>query len=137
MQITSEAQLRKEATALLKKGTTASEFSAYFFGPNGKLTAMCSSSEERKALTKTELYRSLQKKLATLRSSESQTFEDETQSVSGRVTIVIPKSLHHALKMEASSEGVSLSELMRLKLAVKFSQSAARLPKSRRKVANV
>ena len=49
-------------------------------------------------------------------------FERETRSSSGRLTVVVPRSLHGALKGEAANEGVSLSELIRLKLAVPYRQ---------------
>lgn len=127
--------LQNEAKRLLKKGATASEFSANFFGQDGKLTALCSTPTERKELVSSEIYRWLQQQLATLRTQEAEIFDQETKALSGRVTIVIPKSLHAALKQEANSEGVSLSELMRLKLAVKFSQSARRLTKGRKRAA--
>lgn len=126
-----EKTIREEAKTLLKKGVTAPEFSRLFFGPEGRLRALWTSPEERRQGVNSELYRWLQAQLATLRSREVDEFEQEVQALSGRVTIVIPKSLHAALKREAQLEGVSLSELMRLKLAVKYSQSTRRLTSKR------
>lgn len=128
---TPEKTLQSEAKKMLKSGVTAPEFSAHFFGPAGKLASLCSTPAERKLMVSSEIYRWLQQQLAILRAQEAELFNQETKALSGRVTIVIPKSLHAALKQEATSEGVSLSELMRLKLAVKFSQSARRLTKRR------
>ena len=121
-----EKTLQSEAKKMLKSGVTAPEFSAHFFGPAGKLASLCSTSAERKLIVSSEIYRWLQQQLAILRAQEAEAFNQETKALSGRVTIVIPKSLHAALKQEATSEGVSLSELMRLKLAVKFSHSMPR-----------
>jgi len=131
---TPDKTLQSEAKKMLKSGVAAPEFSAHFFGPTGKLASLCSTAAERKQLVSSEIYRWLQGQLATLRAQEAELFTQETKALSGRVTIVIPKSLHAALKQEASSEGVSLSELMRLKLAVKFSQSARRLTRRRKSI---
>jgi len=54
-------------------------------------------------------------------------FEKEIAAHSGRLTVVVPKSLHAALKKEAAQEGVSLSELIRLKLGVAYRDVADRL----------
>jgi predicted HicB family RNase H-like nuclease len=133
---TTEAKsIQSEAKKLLKKGVTAPEFSRIFFGPEGRLRSLWSTPDERHQLVRSELYRWLQQELAGLRRQEIEAFEEEVKSLSGRVTIVIPKSLHAALKREAQSEGVSLSELMRLKLAVKYSQSTRRLSSKRKRVA--
>ncbi len=126
-----EKSIRSEAQKLLKQGVTAPDFSRLFFGPAGRLRALWTTPEQRRQGVRSELYRWLQQQLAALRSREVNEFEQEVQALSGRVTIVIPKSLHAALKREAQLEGVSLSELMRLKLAVKYSQSARRLASKR------
>ncbi len=130
----SDKALQSEAKKMLKSGVTAPDFSAHFFGPAGKLSSLCATPADRKQMISSEIYRWLQQQLAVLRSQEAEEFNQETKALSGRVTIVIPKSLHAALKREATSEGVSLSELMRLKLAVKFSQSAKRLTRRRKSI---
>jgi predicted HicB family RNase H-like nuclease len=118
-----EKTLLREAEALLKKGATAPEFSAHFFGPKGKIPSLCRTQEQRAALSKTSAYKQLQRMLSTLRSKEAKVFEKEIEQLSGRVTITVPRSLHAALKREAAFEHVSLSELMRLKLSVPYKVS--------------
>jgi hypothetical protein len=118
-----EKTLLREAEALLQKGATATEFSAHFFGPRGKLPSLCHTQEQREALARTSAYRQLQRTLSTLRSKEAKAFEKEIEQLSGRVTITVPRSLHAALKREAVFEHVSLSELMRLKLSVPYKAS--------------
>ncbi len=115
-----EQALLREAEALLKRGTTATEFSAHFFGPKGKLLSLCHTQEQRAALAQTSAFEQLQQMLSALRSKEAKAFEKEIGQLSGRVTITVPRSLHAALKREAAFEHVSLSELMRLKLSVPY-----------------
>lgn len=43
------------------------------------------------------------------------------------MTLIVPKSLHAALKREAALEGVSLAELLRLKASVPFRDISARI----------
>lgn len=126
-----EKAIQLQAKKLLRDGVTAPEFSRIFFGPQGRLRELWTTSQERRQVVGSELYRWLQQQLAGLRSREVEEFEEEVRGLSGRVTIVIPKSLHAALKREAQLEGVSLSELMRLKLAVQYSQSTRRLTAKR------
>lgn len=118
-----EQALLHEAEALLKKGASAAEFSAHFFGPQGKLPALCHTQEQRAALARTGAFQQLQSMLSTLRAQEAQAFEKEIGQLSGRVTISVPRSLHAALKREAAFEHVSLSELMRLKLSIPYKAS--------------
>ncbi len=118
-----EKALLHEAQALLKKGASATEFSAYFFGPKGKVPSLCHTRKQRDALASTSAFKRLQKMLSTLRSKEARSFEREIEQLSGRVTINVPRSLHAALKQEAAFEHVSLSELMRLKLSVPYKAS--------------
>lgn len=118
-----EKQTYQAAVDALQKGITAPEFSQRFFGPEGMLAKLCSSKEDRKALAGSDLYRWLQDQLAELRHREAEAFRREVESLSGRLTVVVPKSLHGALRQEAGQEGVSLSELIRLKLAVPFAQT--------------
>ena len=118
-----EKALVREAETLLKKGATATSFSAHFFGPHGKLPALCATKEQRAALVETGAYKRLQELLSALRAKEAQAFDREIEGLSGRVTITVPRSLHAALKREAVFEHVSLSELMRLKLSVPYKAS--------------
>lgn len=119
-----EREVYEAAVDALQEGVDAPEFSRQFFGPGGMLARLCKTRDERKALAGSELYRWLQDQLAELRRRESEQFRREIESLSGRLTVVVPKSLHGALRREAMEEGVSLSELIRLKLAVPFSVTA-------------
>jgi predicted HicB family RNase H-like nuclease len=123
-QSSAERGLRKEAEEMLRKGTTATAFSARFFGPGGGLQQLAAEPEDRREVVGSELYRWLQTSLAELRRKEATEFDRQVASVSGRLTVVVPKSLHAALKNEARAEGVSLSELVRLKLSLPYRQTA-------------
>jgi len=122
----SEAERHVYETAVdaLQEGITAPDFSHKFFGPQGMLAQLCQTKDDRNALAAGELYQWLQDQLAELRRRESEEFRREVEALSGRLTVVVPKSLHGSLRREASDEGVSLSELIRLKLAIPFSMSA-------------
>ncbi len=45
----------------------------------------------------------------------------------GRLTVSVPRRLHVALKREAAGEGVSLSELIRLKLSWPYRQVTSQM----------
>lgn len=124
----SERQVYEAAVDALQEGTTAPDFSQKFFGPDGMLAGLCRTKEDRKALATTELYQWLQEQLAELRRRESEELRREVEALSGRLTVVVPKSLHGALRREAADEGVSLSELIRLKLAIPFATAAGLTP---------
>jgi predicted HicB family RNase H-like nuclease len=124
-----ERDIYQEAQALLSKGTTAPEFSVRIFGPEGLLKKLWKTDAERKGVVASELYRWLKQSLTELRDREAAEFEKEVASLSGRLTVVVPKSLHAALKHEAVQEGVSLSELIRLKLGVAYREVAGLLVK--------
>ncbi len=115
-----ELQIYREARRLLGQNTDAVTFSARFFGPQGELTRLGQGREERRRILCSELYRWLKASYTTLRQRDSAQFEKDLKSASGRLTVVVPKSLHAALKSEAGSEGVSLSELIRLKLGIPY-----------------
>ncbi len=115
-----EGEIYREAQNLLSRESSAIAFSARFFGPDGLLRRLWKTDAERKAVVASELYKCLQRSLSELRDREAAEFEREIASHSGRLTVVVPKSLHAALKREAAQEGVSLSELIRLKLGVAY-----------------
>ena len=117
-------EIRKDAGELLAEGTNAIEFSERFFGPSGRLCELWNNEAERKAVVTSELFKWLQDRLAELRMREASAFSEEVAQLSGRLTVVVPRSLHASLKREAAVEGVSLSELMRLKLSVALASVA-------------
>ena len=117
-----EREIYRKATELLEQGVDAPAFSARFFGLNGELAQLGKGREERQEILKSELYQWLKARYTELRLRDAARFEQETRAAAGRLTVVVPRSLHAALKSEASNEGVSLSELIRLKLAVPYQQ---------------
>lgn len=119
---TAARDILREADRLLARGATAAEFSGQFFGPGGKLTALAENETARRQLVESDLYRALQDRLSDLRRKEAEAFERDIDAHSGRLTVVVPKSLHAALKREAALEGISLAELIRLKLGVAYRQ---------------
>lgn len=126
-----EQAIYRQAVELLEADVDAPAFSARFFGPESELTRLGKSREERQAVVRSELYGWLKARYEELRFRDAGRFERETRAASGRLTVVVPRSLHAALKNEAASEGVSLSELIRLKLAVPYRQMTDLLAPSR------
>jgi predicted HicB family RNase H-like nuclease len=117
-----ESRIREIAAGMIEAGTEAPEFSARFFGPEGELSQLAKSRADREQIVRSKLYQWLKERYEELRLRDAAAFERETKSSSGRLTIVVPRSLHAALKSEAAAEGVSLSELMRLKLSIPYRQ---------------
>ncbi len=122
-----EQEIYREAKSMLAKKAMATAFSEHFFGPSGSLRKLWKNDAERKKVVTSELYQWLSQRLGELRTQEAKAFEQEIETFSGRLTIVVPKSLHAALKREAVREGVSLSELIRLKLGVAYRTMAKSL----------
>lgn len=119
----SERTIYRRAIDLLDKGVDAPTFSTSFFGPEGALSQLAGKDREsRKKLIESDLYRWLKDHYSRLRLRDAARFNQDLKAASGRLTVVVPKSLHSALKNEAQAEGVSLSELIRLKLAVPYRQ---------------
>jgi hypothetical protein len=122
-----ERDVYQEAEELLRRRVGATEFSARVFGPDGLLRKLWKTDAERKAVLASGLYQWLKHAHTELRDRDAAEFEKEIASLSGRLTVVVPKSLHAALKHEAVQEGVSLSELIRLKLGVSYRDVAGLL----------
>jgi len=119
-----EDRLKEIATRMLEAGTDAPTFSARFFGPKGELTGLGETREDRARIVRSELYRWLKEKYEELRLRDAAQLEQDIRVASGRLTVAVPRSLHAALKSEAAAEGVSLSELIRLKLSIPYRQMA-------------
>lgn len=122
-----EREIYREAESLRERGIAAPVFSARFFGSDGLLRTLWKTDGERKAVIGSELYRWLKDCLGGIRDRDVAAFEKEVAALSGRLTVVVPKSLHAALKREAVQEGISLSELIRLKLGVAYRDIAGLL----------
>ncbi len=119
-----EKRLRDIATSMLETGTDAPTFSSRFFGPKGELSRLGETRQDRAVILRSGLYRWLKERYEELRLRDVAQFEQETKLASGRLTVAVPRSLHAALKSEAAAEGVSLSELIRLKLSIPYRQMA-------------
>lgn len=115
-----ERDIYREAKEVLNQGTTVATWTQRFFASSGALSRLATTTEARKRLVRSPLYCWLKEQLEELRYREAKAFEREVNSLSGRITITVPKSLHAALKREAHREGVSLSELIRLKLGISY-----------------
>ena len=122
-----ERQIHQVATEILSAGTDAPSFTARFFGPQGELSRLWKTGEDRQRIVRSELYRWLKAEIEQIRARDAARFEQELKLSPSRLTVVVPRSLHAALKSEAASEGVSLSELIRLKLSIPYRQMAALL----------
>ncbi len=127
-----EKRIYDRALSMLTEGAGAPEFSSAFFGPEGEFSRLGRTLEERKELLKSDLYHWLKSKWEELRLADASRFDDLLTRASGRLTLTVPRSLHAALKSEAVAEGVSLSELIRLKLTIPYRQMTDLLiPKGR------
>ena len=115
-----EGQLRETAKRILAAGTDAPTFSARFFGPKGELSQLGETRKDRELILRSELDRWLKERYEELRLRDAAEFEQDIKVASARLTVAVPRSLHAALKSEAAAEGVSLSELIRLKLSIPY-----------------
>ena len=122
-----EREVYDAASALLKLGVDAVAFSERVFGPDGEVRRLATSAAERERLIATPLYGWLKAQFARLRQDDAARFERDLKASPGRLTVAVPRSLHAALKDEAAAEGVSLSELIRLKLSVPYHRMTALL----------
>lgn len=59
-----EQNVRQQLKALLKRVKSATELSAGAFGPNGVLTGLCKTRNERESLVKSKLYKWAQDRLS-------------------------------------------------------------------------
>lgn len=115
-----EDQIRRVAAELVNRQASVGEFSARFFGPDGMFRGLWKTKADREKLVASPLYRELRAMLASLGEREVAAFDADAERLSGRLTVVVPKSLHAALREEAAREGISLSELIRLKLGLPY-----------------
>ena len=118
------ARLLEEARDFERKGADSASFSNHFFSQGGRLSRVVHSKEEWDAFVKSDVYRKIKEIDGKLRKRDIETFEAAIQAASGRLTVIVPKSLHVGLRLEAEKEGVSMAELIRVKLACPLSVSA-------------
>jgi hypothetical protein len=126
-----EKGIYRKACDMLAEGMDAPTFSKRIFGPQGELSRLGQTKKDREHILNSRLYHWLKAKYEELRLRGAAQFEQDLKRASGRLTVTVPRSLHAALKDEAASEGVSLSELIRLKLSFSYRQMTDLLvPKS-------
>lgn len=119
-----EDQIRREAQSMVDRRAPVGEFSARVFGPDGLLRQLWKTKSDRRSLVASAIYRELREQMSQLERGQREDFEADIERSSGRLTIVVPKSLHAALRTEAAREGISLSELIRLKLGLPYRLTA-------------
>jgi predicted HicB family RNase H-like nuclease len=117
-----EKRIYRKACDMLADGIDAPAFSERIFGPQGELGRLGQTKKDRERILKSKLHQWLKAKYEDLRLRGAAQFEQDLKRASGRLTVMVPRSLHAALKDEAASEGVSLSELIRLKLSISYRQ---------------
>jgi ribosomal protein S30 len=115
----------REVQEALAQCQTVRELSRALFSPeHGAFAKAGKTRAQREQLAEHPLYRQAQSRLSELRQVEAVAFRAKTaapDSRPARMTVQIPRSLHAALKTEAAREGVSVSELVRLKLGFPYS----------------
>lgn len=114
-------ELLQSAKNLSGHASTWADLSNALFDPiDGLLAKAFPSREERAAFVQSREYQQIRKliKDATTRTG---TISGATPKKSGRFVVRLPQSLHAALEHEADQEGVSLNQLVVVKLAVQLS----------------
>ena len=121
----------KEETILASARNVASstetwaDLSNALFNPvDGLVAKAYPTREEREQLLHTKEYRAI-RELIDSAMQRSGFVEGSQPKKSGRFVVRLPQSLHAALEAEATSEGVSLNQLVLTKLAVQMSRLAA------------
>jgi predicted HicB family RNase H-like nuclease len=100
---------------------TWADLSNALFDPvDGMLAKAFPTREERAAFVQSEEYK-LIRKLIQEAVDRTGAVEGATPKKSGRFIVRLPQSLHAALEQEAEAEGVSLNQLVVVKLAVQLS----------------
>lgn len=110
---------------ILKTEANAISLSNKLFAPGGLFSQIAPGKVERRKMVKSQLFRKSLVRLGELQKKELKQFENEIEAIGQkttpvRLTVTVPKSLHFALKAEARREGVSISELIRLKASVPY-----------------
>ena len=121
--IISDGSWEERVREAIESGRTTVELSETLFGPDGLFAEVGRTREQREQLLRNPLYGQAHARLNELRRSEISRFEKDIEAFeprSARITVEIPRSLHAALEAEAVREGVSLSDLVRLKLSFPY-----------------
>lgn len=88
------------------------------YRPDGILSQLFTTADERRAFRQTSQARAVEKLLRVAKSPPT----DATGGLSptGKLTVKLPKSLHAALVSEAAEEGTSINQLVIAKLAMQL-----------------
>ena len=116
-----KSELVQSAKRLSADAKTWADLSNALFDPNeGLLANAFRSREERAAFVQSEEYRQIRNLLEEA-ITRTGIIGGAAPTKSGRFVVRLPRSLHAALEREANQEGVSLNQLVVVKLAVQLS----------------
>lgn len=116
----SPAKLVKLAQAKAHEADSWAEFSNYIFDPETGLIAKAFPKlEDRRRFASTPEYKAIWKLMESVQ-TRTGLIEGATLKKSGRFVVRLPRSMHAALEVEASREGVSLNQLVVAMLASKL-----------------
>ena len=108
------------ARSLQDSGLTWVEANNSIYGPGGRFVTLFPTKSDRMAFARTAESRQLDELIDNLPEPDVRSSREE---YSGKFVVRVPKSLHAALAAEAEIEGVSLNQLVVVKLAVQLAGS--------------
>jgi predicted HicB family RNase H-like nuclease len=108
------------ARSLQDSGLTWVEANNSIYGPGGRFVTLFPTKSDRMAFARTAESRQLDELIDNLPEPDVRSSREE---YSGKFVVRVPKSLHAALAAEAKTEGVSLNQLVVVKLAVQLAGS--------------
>jgi predicted HicB family RNase H-like nuclease len=113
-------ELLEFARSLQDSGLTWVEANNSIYGPGGRFVTLFPTKTDRMAFARTAASRKLDELIDHLPEPDVRSSREE---YSGKFVVRVPKSLHAALAAEAEIEGVSLNQLVVVKLAVQLAGS--------------
>jgi site-specific DNA-methyltransferase (adenine-specific) len=123
--MTKAKQILETSQNLAVTAETWADLSNLLFDPvDGLVTKAYPTREEREQFVKTKEYRAIQE-LIDSAVQRTGLVEGATPKKSGRFVVRLPNTLHAVLEAEAEDEGVSLNQLVVMKLAVQMSRLRA------------
>ena len=113
-------ELLNFARTLKDSGLTWVEANNSIYGPGGRFVKLFPTQTDRVAFARTEESRKIDELIDSFPEPDVRSSREE---YSGKFVVRVPKSLHAALAAEAETEGVSLNQLVVVKLAVQLAGS--------------